>query len=69
MSNAAETLGFRTLGVKLTLITVNEASLPCILHWNKDNFVVLYKIKKDIYYISDPAYGLLTYSKEEFLKH
>lgn len=69
ISNAAETLGFRTIGVKLTLITVNEATLPCILHWNKDHFVVLYKIKKDLYYISDPAYGLLTYSKDEFLKH
>jgi ATP-binding cassette subfamily B protein len=69
ISNAAETLGFRTLGVKLTIITIHEASLPCILHWNKDHFVVLYKIKKGIYYISDPAYGLLTYSKDEFLKH
>jgi len=69
MSNAAETIGFRTLGVKLTLIRLKEASLPCILHWNKDHFIVLYKIKKDIYYISDPAYGLLTYSREEFLKH
>ena len=27
------------------------------------------KIKKQTFYISDPAYGLLKYNKEEFLKH
>lgn len=68
MSNAAESLGFRTLGVKLTINTIKEATLPCILHWENNHFVVLYKIKKDTFYISDPAYGLLTYSKEKFLK-
>ncbi len=31
--------------------------------------MVLYKIKKDTFYISDPAYGLLKYKRVEFLKH
>lgn len=68
LSDASEQIGFRSLGVKLTLQDLNKAPLPCVLHWNEDHYVVLYKIKKDIYYISDPAYGLITYSKEEFLK-
>lgn len=68
LSEATEQLGFRTLGVKISLEKLSEAPLPCILHWNKNHYVVLYKIKKGKYYISDPAHGLLEYSKEEFLK-
>lgn len=68
LSDAAEKIGFRTLGVKLSAERLNEAPLPCILHWNKNHYVVLYKIKKGIYYISDPAFGLIEYNKEDFLK-
>ncbi len=68
LSDAAEKIGFRTLGVKLSVSRIEEAPLPCILHWNKDHYVVLYKIKKGKYYISDPAFGLLEYNKQEFVK-
>ncbi|GEC78529.1 ABC transporter ATP-binding protein [Flavobacterium aquatile] len=68
LSDASEKIGFRSLGVKLDLNKLQEAPLPCILHWNKEHYVVLYKIKKNKYYISDPAIGLIEYSKEEFLK-
>ena len=68
LSDAAEKIGFRTLGVKLSVKRIEEAPLPCILHWNNDHYVVLYKIKKGKYYISDPAFGLLEYSKKEFVK-
>ncbi len=69
ISEATEKLGFRSLGVKINLKKLLEAPLPCILHWNKNHYVVLYKIKKDTFYISDPAHGLLKYTQEEFLKH
>ena len=68
MSDAVEKIGFRTLGVKLSAERLEEAPLPCILHWNKNHYVVLYKIKKGTYYISDPAFGLIEYNKEDFLK-
>ncbi|AOC94458.1 Lactococcin-G-processing and transport ATP-binding protein LagD [Flavobacterium anhuiense] len=68
LSDAAEKIGFRTLGVKLSVKRIEEAPLPCILHWNDNHYVVLYKIKKSKYYISDPAFGLLEYSKDEFVK-
>lgn len=68
LSEASENIGFRSLGIKLNVIKLEEAPLPLILHWNKEHFVVLYKIKKGIYYISDPAHGLIEYSKEEFIK-
>ncbi|QTY25995.1 hypothetical protein IGB25_08230 [Flavobacterium sp. CS20] len=69
LSEAFEAVGFRTLGVKIDLQKLHEAPLPCILHWNKNHYVVLYKIKKDFFYVSDPAHGLLKYTKDEFLKH
>lgn len=71
LSNAAESLGFRTLGVKIDFKTlVADAPLPCIVHWNKNHYVVVYKIDKaEKVYISDPSYGLITYKKEEFIKH
>lgn len=68
LSDAAEKIGFRTLGVKLSLERLEEAPLPCILHWNKNHYVVLYRIKKETYYVSDPAFGLIEYNKEDFLK-
>lgn len=69
ISKAAEKIGFRTLGVKVPFDQlIEEAPLPCVAHWNQSHFVVVYKIKKDAVYVSDPAHGLLEYSKEEFLK-
>ena len=69
LSDACENLGFRSLGVKISLKKLQQAPLPCILHWNKNHYVVLYKVKKEKFYISDPAHGLLRYNKEEFLQH
>lgn len=71
LSNAAENLGFRTLGVKIDFDTlIAEVPLPCIVHWNKNHYVVVYDIDKtNKVYVSDPSYGLITYNKEEFIKH
>jgi len=71
LSNAAEALGFRTLGVKINFNTlVADAPLPCIVHWNKNHYVVVYKIDKaGKVYVSDPGYGLITYTKAEFIKY
>lgn len=68
ISIAAETLGFRSLIVRISYKKLLEAPLPCILFWNKNHYVVIYKIKKNQLYVSDPAYGLLKYTKEEFLE-
>lgn len=68
LSDAAEHIGFKTLGVKINYLELKDVPLPLIVHWNKNHFVVVYKIKKDIIYISDPSYGLLTYTKEEFIE-
>ena len=68
LSDAVESIGFKSLGVKLSFQKLLEAPLPCIVHWNKNHYVVLYKIKKDVVYISDPAHGLITYTIKDFIK-
>jgi ATP-binding cassette subfamily B protein len=71
LSEAAENLGFRSLGVQVDFNTLQEeVPLPCVVHWNKQHFVVVYKIDKSgKVYISDPSYGLITYTKVEFIKY
>lgn len=70
LSNAAENMGLKSIGVKINFKTLQEdVPLPCIVHWNKSHFVVVYKIdKNNTVYISDPSYGLITYNKEDFIK-
>ncbi|MGJ8548992.1 peptidase domain-containing ABC transporter [Winogradskyella wichelsiae] len=69
LSEASENIGFKSLGVKLALKNLVETPLPLIVHWNKKHFAVLYKVGKKHYYVSDPAFGLIKYTKKEFLKH
>lgn len=69
LCNGAEILGFKTLPVKTSYKKLlNEIPLPCIIHWRKSHFIVVYKVKKDKVYVSDPAIGLITYSKREFVQ-
>ena len=71
--DAAESIGFRTNGVRLTLSQLaEEAKLPCILHWNQSHFVVCYEVKQSskgyLFCIADPASQVVTYRQEEFVK-
>ena len=57
LSMAAEHPGFDTMCVKIQKSAINDCNLPCILHWNQNHFVVLYKTDsaRHKYYISDPG--------------
>ncbi|MFL5764248.1 MAG: peptidase domain-containing ABC transporter [Bacteroidia bacterium] len=69
LSEAAEAVGFRTLGVKISLETfLQEPSVPCIAHWSQNHYVVVYKVRKNKIYVSDPEHGLLDYTNQEFSK-
>jgi ATP-binding cassette subfamily B protein len=79
ISDAGESIGMHTMGVKITLEQLlNEAPLPCILHWNQNHFVVLYRIvetghapslrKRTQFYIADPAGEKYSMNSEEFQK-
>ena len=67
VSMAAEKIGFRTTGVQITYRQLqDEAPLPCIVHWNQQHFVVVYKITKKQVWVADPGAGMLKYTREEF---
>lgn len=73
ISDAAERIGFRSLGVKIPFEKLtNDVPLPCIAHWKQRHFVVVYDIKgkkgNEIVKVADPAHGLVNYTKDEFLK-
>lgn len=81
IAEAAEVIGFRTLGAELNMKTLSEqVPLPCIILWDKQHYVVVYDVKKtrlnwigrkttpeqSTYYVADPAQGLVTYTGAEF---
>ena len=69
IKQTAENLGFRVVAGLVEPQKVSENMLPCILHWNQNHFVVLYKKRRNKYYIADPGKGLITYTEKEFLRH
>jgi len=65
ISEAAESIGFNTMGVKIGLEQlVNDVPLPCILHWNQNHFLICYRIKRSgrgyKFYLADPATRRIT---------
>ncbi|HYC29355.1 MAG TPA: cysteine peptidase family C39 domain-containing protein, partial [Chitinophagaceae bacterium] len=68
LSEAAEKTGFRTLSVEIPFNKlIEEAPLPCIVHWRQNHFVVLTpRSTSKRVTVADPAHGLVHYNKEEF---
>ncbi len=71
ISETAEKYGFRTISAKLSFEQLlGDIPLPCILHWDQNHYVVLTpSIKSNKITVADPAKGLVTYTKKEFLQH
>jgi hypothetical protein len=79
ISDAAESIGFRTRGVKLSYEElIKDVTKPCILHWDQNHFVVLAPLLRrgvgvrsnEKIPIADPAKGqIVEYTKKEFLAH
>jgi len=80
ISDAAESVGFHTTGVRITFDElVDNVQLPCILHWNQNHFVALYRISKkrglrvkpamtETLFIADPAGEKYEMNAEEFCR-
>lgn len=69
LSEGAQAIGFDSVCLHLTWEQFSAGvPFPCIVHWDNDHFIVVYKIKGDKILVGDPAYGLLKYNKRLFLK-
>lgn len=69
LANTAKKIGFETMPVKISLNQlINFSPFPCIVYWEQNHFVVVYKITHKHIYVSDPGFGLIKYPKSVFLK-
>ncbi len=70
LSETAEAIGMRGRCVLASMeFLASEAKLPCIVHWDRNHFVIVYGIKDGKVHIADPAFGKRTLNVEEFLAH
>jgi ATP-binding cassette, subfamily B, bacterial len=84
IAEAAELIGLQSLSVAATFdMLAHDMPLPCIAYWKQRHFVIVrdVKLKQSIWskirrkksgdweiHLADPAYGLIIYSKEEFMR-
>ena len=65
----AEQLAFGPRALRLEPQRLKDISLPAILHWDLDHFVVLKEVKRNKYVVFDPAHGRVAYSLPAISEH
>ena len=84
ISEAAELIGLQSLSVAANFeMLAQDMPLPCIAYWKQRHFVIVREVKRKQSFwskitrqksneweihLADPAYGLIVYSKEEFMR-
>ena len=70
LSYAAKQIGLTTQAIRISVDDFSEETLPSILHWNNNHFVVLYRVQQigrsTYFFIADPAFKKYKISKKEF---
>ncbi|MFN6453064.1 MAG: peptidase domain-containing ABC transporter [Nostoc sp. EfeVER01] len=66
LAAAAESIGFSTRPVKASLDKLAQQSLPAIVHWEGQHYIVVYEVKGDRIIVGDPAIGQRTLTHTEF---
>lgn len=67
---AAQKIGLQATACRMSMATLCEdATLPCIVHWNQNHFVVVYKIAHERVYGADSGKGIIRYTLTEFASH
>jgi ATP-binding cassette, subfamily B, bacterial len=72
LTDAAEKIGIKATGIRLTVDNLGQIPLPAVLHWDQKHYVVLYKISNRHnrkFLLSDPASGLTGMNEPEFRQH
>jgi ATP-binding cassette subfamily B protein len=71
LKQVATEYGFEVIIGHGKIEDIDNEDLPCILYWNQNHFVVLYKIdfRRNKYYVADPAKGKCKYGKEYINNH
>ena len=69
ISKTLNKLGINATAGRISIQELASISLPCILHWKQNHFVVLFRLKRNKYYIADPGRGIVIYTEEELKEH
>jgi ATP-binding cassette subfamily B protein RaxB len=65
----ADQLGFSTRALRAEVGALGKVSLPAIIHWDLNHFVVLKSIGRKTAVVHDPAVGVRTLSLDQFSNH
>ncbi|MHA6845365.1 peptidase domain-containing ABC transporter [Ralstonia syzygii] len=69
MLRVAVALKLECRPLRLEMEHVRQLALPCVLHWDRNHFVVLASVCARTLTIHDPAVGIRTFGWREFGKH
>ena len=69
VSNNAEKLGLNSIIGYLPLKKLGKVTLPCLLYWDNEYYVVLRRVKHKSYYIADPRKGATKYNETDMKRH
>ena len=67
LAYAAEQVGYITKAVQLDYTALQSVTLPCIVHWKKYHYIVVYRVTKRSVWVADPASGLRKFNRKDFL--
>jgi HlyB family type I secretion system ABC transporter len=66
LAAAAESLGYQARPVRASFSRLVDQKHPWIAHWQGDHYVVVYQVKRNRVWISDPAVGRKKLSVKDF---
>lgn len=73
LMHIADQIGFSSRPLRGDIAQLDQLSLPAVLHWNLNHFVVLTKVKRSLrgqlYHIHDPARGQSVIREPELSRH
>ena len=55
ISFPSEQIGLRSLSIKISWKEFIRLPFPCIVHWNNNHFIVVYNVRNNYVYVSDPV--------------
>ncbi|MCL1125962.1 peptidase domain-containing ABC transporter [Shewanella surugensis] len=61
-----DSIGLASRALKCGIEEVGKLSLPCVLHWGMNHFVVLTGVTRKYVYVNDPAFGKRKLTHTEF---
>ena len=69
MVRMADGLQFSARALRAELDELGQISLPCVLHWDMNHFVVLVAWQRGVALVHDPARGALRIPRDELSRH